>query len=116
MSNNNQPETLSEKVRAISDVQVSTAISNLQAEYLAIAKRLRAYSLQIHGSVLNLLQTEFALRQDEMKNAIEEHKFKLDVEQRKQKEEASAKLAAEQEAIAKANAPHLVAVGQARPQ
>ena len=70
MNSKNQAETLQEKVEAIANEPVATAISNLQNEYIAIAKRLRAYTIQIHGSVLNMLQTEFQLRQDETKNEI----------------------------------------------
>ena len=80
MNSKNQAETLQEKVKAIADVPVATAINNLQTEYLAIAKRLRAYSIQIHGSVLNMLQTEFQLRQDETKNAIQEHQHQVAVQ------------------------------------
>src|ERR1039457_6192879 len=84
MNSKNQAETLQEKVKAIADVPVAIAINNLQTEYLAIAKRLRAYSIQIHGSVLNMLQTEFQLRQDETKNAIQEHQHQVAVQQQQE--------------------------------
>jgi hypothetical protein len=117
MNSKNQSETLQEQVKAIADVPVSTAISNLQTEYIAIAKRLRGYSIQVHGSILNMLQTEFALRQDETKNAIEEHKFHLAVQQREEAARAQKALEAQQEEIAQANRPTLAAVGGAtRPQ
>ena len=112
MNSKNQAETLQEKVAAIANEPVATAIANMQQEYIAVAKRLRGYSIQIHGSVLNMLQTEFALRQDETKNAIEEHRFRLGVEQRRQQDEAQKKLEAEQAEIEQANRPKLAVVGQ----
>ena len=112
MDSHNKSETLKEQVDAIANVPVATAIANMQQEYIAVAKRLRGYSIQIHGSILNMLQTEFALRQDETKNAIEEHRFRLGVEQRRQQEEAQRKLEAEQAEIEAANRPKLAVVGQ----
>lgn len=112
MDSHGKSETLKEQVDAIANVPVATAIANMQQEYIAIAKRLRGYSIQIHGSVLNMLQTEFALRQDETKNAIEEHRFRLGVEQRRQQDKAQEKLEAEQAEIEQANRPKLVVVGQ----
>ena len=106
-----EPKSLQEQVRDISAIPVTTAISNLQTEYLSLAKRLRGYSIQVHGSILNMLQTEFQLRQDETKNAIEEHKFKLAVKQRAENDAAQAKLEADQKAIAEANRPKLVQTG-----
>ena len=112
MNSKNQAETLQEKVAAIANVPVTTAISNLQTEYLAIAKRLRSYSIQIHGSILNMLQTEFQLRQDETKNAISEFQHQEQIRQAAAAKEAAEKLEAEQVEIAKANAPKLAVVGQ----
>ena len=111
MDSHGKTETLKEQVDAIANVPVATAIANMQQEYIAIAKRLRGYSIQIHGSILNMLQTEFALRQDETKNAIEEHRFRLGVEQRRQQDETQKKLEAEQAEIEAANRPHLVPAG-----
>ena len=111
MDSHGKSETLKEQVDAIANVPVSTAIANMQQEYIAVAKRLRGYSIQIHGSILNMLQTEFALRQDETKNAIEEHRFRLGVEQRRQQDETQKKLEAEQAEIEAANRPHLVPAG-----
>ena len=112
MDSHGKSETLKEQVDAIANVPVATAIANMQQEYIAVAKRLRGYSIQIHGSILNMLQTEFALRQDETKNAIEEHRFRLGVEQRRQQEAAQKKLEAEQAEIEQANRPKLAVVGQ----
>lgn len=111
MNSKNQAETLQEKVAAIANEPVATAINNLQTEYLAIAKRLRSYSIQIHGSVLNMLQTEFQLRQDETKNAIQEFQHQEQLRQAKAQAEAQAKLEAEQAEIAAANKPKLAVVG-----
>lgn len=116
MNNKNQAETLQEKVAAIANVPVTTAISNLQTEYLATAKRLRAYSIQIHGSILNMLQTEFQLRQDETKNAIQEFQHQEQLRQAAAAKDANDKLEAEQAAIAEANKPKLAMVGQATGQ
>jgi len=113
MDSKGKTETLKEQVEAIANVPVATAISNMQNEYIAIAKRLRQHSIQVHGSILNMLQTEFSLRQDETKNAIEEHKFQLSVKQRAEQEEAAKKLAAEQQEIEEANRPRLVPAGVA---
>ena len=112
MNSKNQAETLQEKIGAIANEPVASAISNLQTEYLAIAKRLRAYSIQIHGSILNMLQTEFQLRQDETKNAISEYQHQEQLRQAAAAKEAQDKLEAEQAEIAKANAPKLAVVGQ----
>ena len=111
MNSKNQAETLQEKIGAIANEPVATAISNLQTEYLAIAKRLRAYSIQIHGSILNMLQTEFQLRQDETKNAISEFQHQEAVRREAEAAEAQKKLEAEQDAIAEANRPKLAVVG-----
>ena len=110
MNSKNQAETLQEKVAAIANEPVASAINNLQTEYLAIAKRLRSYSIQIHGSVLNMLQTEFQLRQDETKNAIQEFQHQEQLRQARAQAEAQAKLEAEQAEIAAANKPKLVPV------
>lgn len=112
MNSKNQAETLQEKVAAIANEPVATAISNLQTEYLAIAKRLRGYSIQIHGSILNMLQTEFQLRQDETKNAIQEFQHQEQLRQAAAAKDAQDKLEAEQAAIEAANKPHLAVVGQ----
>jgi len=114
MNNRNQAETLQEKVAAIANVPVATAINTLRNEYIAIAKRLRANSLQIHGSILNMLQTEFQLRQEETKNAIQEHQHQHAQAQEAEAKKAQAKLEAEQAAIAEANRPKLAVVGQAQ--
>jgi len=116
MNSKNQAETLQEKIGAIANEPVASAINNLQTEYIAIAKRLRAYSIQIHGSVLNMLQTEFQLRQDETKNAISEYQHQEQIRQAAAAKEAAEKLEAEQAEIAKANAPKLAVVGQAQVQ
>ena len=111
MDSKGKTETLKEQVEAIAREPVSTAISNLQQEYLAISKRLRALPLNVAGSVLNQLQTEFQLRQEETKNAIDEHRFQLDVKRRVAEAEAAEKLAADQKEIEEANRPRLAAVG-----
>ena len=113
MNSKNQAETLQEKVAAIANEPVSTSINNLQTEYLAIGKRLRALSIQVHGSVLNMLQTEFQLRQDETKNAISEFQHQESVRREKEQAEANAKLEAQQAEVAAANKPKLAMVGQA---
>ena len=112
MNSKNQAETLQEKVAAIANEPVASAISNLQTEYIAIAKRLRAYSIQIHGSILNMLQTEFQLRQDETKNAIQEFQHQEQLKREAAAKEEAEKLEAEQQAIAEANKPKLAVVGQ----
>jgi hypothetical protein len=111
MDSKGKSETLKEQVAAIAQVPVASAVNNLQNEYVAIAKRLRAMPINIHGSVLNMLQTEFQLIQDETKNAIEEHKFQLAVKQREAEAAAQRKLEAEQAEIAEANKPKLVQPG-----
>lgn len=111
MDSKGKTETLKEQVEAIANVPVATAISNMQQEYLAIAKRLRQHSIQVHGTILNMLQAEFGLRQDETKNAIEEHKFQAAVRQREEQMEAQKKLEAEQKEIEEANRPRLVPAG-----
>ena len=116
MNSKNQAETLQEKIGAIANEPVATSISNLQTEYLAIGKRLRALSIQVHGSVLNMLQTEFQLRQDETKNAISEYQHQEQIRQAAANKEANDKLLAEQAEVAKANAPKLAVVGQAQGQ
>jgi hypothetical protein len=115
MNSKNQAETLQEKVAAIANEPVATAISNLQNEYMAISKRLRACSVQIHGSVLNMLQTEFQLRQDETKNAISEYQHQEQMRREAQAKADQEKLEAEQAEIAAANKPKLVEVGQQGP-
>ena len=112
MDSKGKTETLKEQVDAIANVPVASAINNLQTEYLEIAKRLRKNSIQIHGSILNMLQTEFQLRQDETRNAIEEHKFQESVRQRVAQDEAHKKLADEQKAIEEANRPKLAVMAQ----
>ena len=112
MNSKNQAETLQEKVAAIANEPVATSISNLQNEYLAIGKRLRALSIQVHGSVLNMLQTEFQLRQDETKNAISEFQHQEQIRREAAAAEANAKLEAEQAEIASANKPKLAVVGE----
>ena len=102
---------LKEQVDAIANVPVATAIANMQQEYIAIAKRLRGYSIQVHGSILNMLQTEFQLLQDETKNAISEFQHQEAVRREHEAAEAQKKLEAEQDAIAEANRPKLAAVG-----
>jgi hypothetical protein len=110
MDSNNKAETLQEKVAAIANVPVSTAISNLQTEYLAVAKRLRGYSIQVHGSILNMLQTEFQLRQDETKNAISEHQHQMAIQQAADQAKAQAELEKQQAEAEEANRPKLVPV------
>ena len=112
MNSKNQAETLQEKVAAIANEPVATAIANMQQEYIAVAKRLRQYSIQIHGSVLNMLQTEFQLRQDETKNAISEFQHQEQLRQQAAQAEAQRKLEAEQAEIEAANRPKLAVVGQ----
>jgi len=111
MNSKNQAESLQERVGAIANVPVAAAINNLQTEYIAIGKRLRGYSIQVHGSILNMLQTEFQLRQDETKNAISEFQHHEAVRREHEAAEAQKKLEAEQDAIAKANQPKLAVVG-----
>jgi len=113
MDSKGKTETLNEQVSAITNIPVATAISNVQQEYLASSKRLRALPIQEAGAVLNMLNTEFQLRQETAKNAIDEHKFQLAVKQRAEQEEAARKLAAEQKEIEEANRPRLVPAGQA---
>lgn len=112
MDSKGKAETLKEQVDAISREPVASAINNLQTEYFEIAKRLRKNSIQVHGSILNMLQTEFQLRQDETRNALEEHKFQESVKQRQAQMEAAEKLQAEQKAIEEANRPRLVPAGE----
>jgi hypothetical protein len=111
MNSKNQAETLQEKVAAIANEPVATAINNMQTEYLSIAKRLRAYPINIHGTVLNMLQGEFQLRQEETKNAISEFQHQEQLRQAKAQAAAQANLEAEQAAIAAANKPKLAVVG-----
>lgn len=118
MDGKNKAETLKEQIEAISREPVSSAINNMQTEYLGIAKRLRALSLNVAGTVLNMLQAELQLRQEEMKNAIEEHKFQESVKQRaaamaqaEKDAEAQKELARQQKEIEEANRPRLAAVG-----
>ena len=113
MDSKGKTETLKEQVEAIAREPVSTAVANMQNEYLAISKRLRALPLNVAGSVLNNLQTEFQLRQEETKNAIDEHRFQLDVKRRHAEAEAAEKLAKEQAAAEDANRPRLVPAGAA---
>lgn len=113
MDSKGKTETLKEQVEAIANVPVATAINNMQQEYMALSKRLRAQPLNVAGRILNMLQTEFDLRQEETKNAIDEHKFQLAVKQRAEQEGAAAKLAAEQQEIEEANRPRLVPAGVA---
>ncbi len=98
-------KTLKEQIDTIANVPVTTSISNVHMELQAISKRLRGYSIQVAGTILNMLQAEFQLRQEETKNAIEEHKFQESVKQRVAAEEAQAKLELEQAEIAEANKP-----------
>jgi primosomal protein N' len=112
MDSHGKTETLKEQLEAIANVPVATAIANMQQEYIAVAKRLRGYSIQIHGSILQMLQTEFNLRQDEAKNAIDEYKFQAATKQRAEQLDAQKKLEAEQAEIAEANRPKLAVVGQ----
>ena len=114
MNSKNQPETLQEKIRAIANEPVASAINNLQTEYIAIAKRLRVYSIQTHGSILTMLQTEFQLRQDMIKNAISEYQYAEQVKQAAAAKEAADKREAEQAEIEKDNRPKLAVVGQAQ--
>lgn len=118
LNSDNKAETLQEKVAAIANVPVTTAINNMQQEYLAVAKRLRAHSLQVHGTILNMLQGEFQLRQDETKNAIQEHQHELALKQAAEQAKAQADLDKQQADIEKANRPTLATVGGqvARPQ
>jgi chromatin segregation and condensation protein Rec8/ScpA/Scc1 (kleisin family) len=113
MDSKGKTETLKEQVEAIAREPVSTAVNNMQNEYLQIAKRMRAMPLNVAGRVLNMLQTEFDLRQEETKNAIDEYKFQESVKRRIQEEEAAKRLAAEQAEIEEANRPRLVPAGQA---
>ena len=83
----------------------------MQQEYLALSKRLRALPLNVAGSVLQQLSTEFQLRQDETKNAISEFQHQEAVRREHEAAEAQKKLEAEQKAIAEANRPKLAAVG-----
>ncbi len=112
MDSHGKTETLKEQLEAIANVPVATAIANMQQEYIAVAKRLRGYSIQIHGSILQMLQTEFNLRQDEAKNAIDEYKFQAATKQREEQLAAQKKLEAEQAEIAEANRPKLAVVAQ----
>ena len=112
MDSHGKTETLKEQLEAIANMPVATAIANMQQEYIAVAKRLRGYSIQIHGSILQMLQTEFNLRQDEAKNAIDEYKFQAATKQRAEQLDAQKKLEAEQAEIAEANRPKLAVVGQ----
>ena len=107
MDSKGKVETLKEQVAAIANEPVASAINNLHTVYLDISKKLRALDLNVAGSVLNNLQTEFQLRQEETKNAIEEHKFQLSVKARAAEAEAAEKLAAEQREIEEANRPKL---------
>jgi hypothetical protein len=112
MDSHGKTETLKEQLEAIANVPVATAIANMQQEYIAVAKRLRGYSIQIHGSILQMLQTEFNLRQDETKNAISEFQHQEQIRREAAANEANAKLEAEQAEIAEANRPKLAVVGQ----
>ena len=111
MDSKNKTETLDEQMGAIVNAPVATAIANMQNEYIQIAKRLRALPMQVHGSVLSMLQTEFQLRQQETQNAIEQHKYELAVRHRAEEREKAEKLAAEQKEIEEANRPRLVPAG-----
>ena len=115
MDSSNKAETLKEQVEALSREVVTTAVHNLQTVYLETAKKLRALPLNVHGSVLNHLQTEFQLRQEETKNAIDEHKYQAAVKQRAEQQAAQEKLAAEQLEIEEANKPRLVQPGAVAP-
>jgi paraquat-inducible protein B len=111
MDSKNKTETLDEQMGAIVNVPVATGIANMQNEYLATAKRLRALPLHIHGSVLSMLQTEFQVRQQEAQNAIEQHKYELAVKQRADQAEKQQALEKEQREAEEANRPRLVPAG-----
>ncbi len=81
MDSKNRTETLTEKVNAITNMPVATSINNVQQVYLATSKRLREMSIQEAGTVINMLSSEFQLRQDVAKNAIDEYKHAQAIEQ-----------------------------------
>ena len=117
MDSKNQAETLSEKVDAITRQPVATAISNIQSEYLGTSKRLLRLSIQECGTVLNMLNTEFQLRQETAKAAVDEYKHKEMLRQAKEADENAKKLAAEQKDIEDANRPKLAQMpGVQKPQ
>ncbi len=111
MDSKNRTETLTEKVNAITNMPVATSINNVQQLYLATSKKLRELSIQEAGTVINMLSSEFQLRQDVAKTAIDEYKHAQAVENEAKAAEAARKLAAEQKEIEEANRPRLVPVG-----
>jgi len=111
MDSKNRTETLTEKVNAITNMPVATSINNVQQLYLATSKKLRELSIQEAGTVINMLSSEFQLRQDVAKNAIDEYKHAQAIENEAKAAEAARKLAAEQKEIEEANRPRLVPVG-----
>lgn len=106
----NEPTPLKQQVEQIVNVPITTAVSNLHAEYIAISKRLAALPLNISGAILGNLNNEYQLRQDEARNAIQEHQQRIAWQKEQGAAKAQAKLEAEQAEIAAANKPKLAAV------
>ena len=108
----NEPTTLKEQVNNSVSVPVTTAVSNLHSEYAAISKRLAALPLNVSGALLGNLNNEYQLRQDEGRNAIQEHQQLAAWHKEQEAAKAQAKLEAEQAEIAAANKPKLAVVQQ----
>jgi adenosyl cobinamide kinase/adenosyl cobinamide phosphate guanylyltransferase len=92
----------------ITNVPVNTARANLNTEYKAIEERLAKLTINVHGAVLQMLSAAFQVRQEEMKNAIQEHQQRAQWEAQQKQAAADAALAAQQAEIEAANRPKLV--------
>ena len=105
-------KTLGDQVSAITNVPVTTARTNLNSEYRYMEDRIAKLPLPMHGSLLQMLQAAFQVRQETMRDAIAEHQFRAQQQQKAEQEKAVKEIERQQAEAATANQPKMELVAQ----
>jgi len=113
---NQQFRTPGEVINDITNQPVATARSNVDRAFRLCEKELAGLELPQSNAVFSMLQATQQMRNQVMQGAIQDHQAVQNRQRELEAAEAQKRLEAEQEAIAKANQPHLTAVGAPRPQ
>lgn len=111
MSQSNGPAPIEEQVHNLTSEPVSTARHNLNTEYKAIEERLAKLPLPIHGAIMQMLGAALTVRQEVMRNTIQDHAQRQQWEREQEEKRKAEALEKEQQAIAEANKPKLVTPG-----
>jgi hypothetical protein len=116
MSNKQDFRTPGETINDITNQPVATARANADRAFRVCEKELAGLELPQSNAVFQMLQATQQMRNQVMQGAIQDHQAVTNHQREMEAAEAQKRLEAEQEAIAKANTPHLVAAGAPRPQ